>query len=357
MEVQITPCREDQRKPIPTDDSQLGFGRIFTDHMFRMSYEPERGWHDPRIVPFGPLSLSPASMVLHYGQEVFEGLKAYRGRDGGVRLFRHRDNFERLNRSCERLVIPPLDVDLMVEATRKLVLLDREWIPGSPGCSLYIRPTVIATDPYVGVAPSQTYLCFIIIGPVGAYYPEGFNPVGIWASSEYVRAVRGGMGEAKTGGNYAGSLKAQMAAREEGYAQVLWLDALERRYVEEVGTMNIFFKIDGEVVTSPLTGSILPGITRDSVLRLLAHWGIPTQERRLSIDEIFEAGKEGALEEVFGSGTAAIVTPVKEIAYKGDRLTVGDGSTGPLARRLYETILAIQYGEGDDPFGWCERID
>jgi branched-chain amino acid aminotransferase len=357
MEITISPCSDAQRKPMPTDESKLGFGRHFTDHMFMLSYNPEQGWHDARIVPYGPLSLSPAAMVLHYGQEVFEGLKAYRGPDGSVRLFRPRDNYERLNRSCDRLVIPPLPVDLLCEATRQLVLLDQAWIPRSPGCSLYIRPTVIATDPFVGVAPSQTYLCYIIIGPVGAYYPEGFNPVGIWASDEYVRAVRGGMGEAKTGGNYAGGLKAQAAARAAGYSQVLWLDALERRYVEEVGTMNIFFKIDGTVITSPLTGSILRGITRDSVLRLLEHWGVSAEERMLSIEDLFAAGKNGTLEEVFGSGTAAIVTPVKEIAYKGETLAVGDGTTGPLAQRLYDTILGIQYGTGDDPFGWSERID
>ncbi len=357
MEIKVTPCSEDQRKPIPTDADKLGFGKYFSDHMFKMEYNPQKGWHNARIEPFGPLSLSPASMVLHYGQEVFEGLKAYHGPDDSLRLFRPRDNYERLNRSCERLVIPPLDVDVMVEATRQLVQLDQAWIPRAPGCSMYVRPTVIATDPYVGVAPSETYLCFIIVGPVGAYYPEGFNPVGIWASADYVRAVRGGMGEAKTGGNYAGSLKAQMAARKEGYAQVLWLDALERKYVEEVGTMNIFFKIDGKVVTSPLTGSILPGITRDSVIKLLGPWNIEVEERMLSIDDLFAAGKDGSLEEIFGSGTAAIVTPVKEIAYKGDKLAVGDGTTGPVAQRLYDTILAIQYGSGDDVFGWSERID
>ncbi len=357
MDIKVTPCSDSQRKPIPTDDNALGFGRLFSDHMFLMNYDPDRGWHNARIEPYGPLSLDPASMVLHYGQEVFEGLKAYRGADSSVRLFRPRDNYERLNRSCERLVIPPVDVDLMVEATKQLVMLDKAWIPRSEGCSMYVRPTIIATDPFVGVAPSQTYLCYIIVGPVGAYYPEGFNPVGIWASADYVRAVRGGMGEAKTGGNYAGSLKAQAAAKAEGYSQVLWLDALERKYVEEVGTMNIFFKINGTVITSPLTGSILPGITRDSVMRLLTHWDMPVQERMLTIDELFAAGADGSLEEIFGSGTAAIITPVKEIAYKGDKLNVGDGTTGPVAQRLYDSILALQYGTGEDPFGWSERID
>ncbi|MFH2006697.1 MAG: branched-chain amino acid aminotransferase [bacterium] len=357
MKIPITTVSDDQRKPVPSDDSKLGFGQYLTDHMFMLDYAPDRGWHDPRIVPYGPLSLDPAALVLHYGQEIFEGLKAYHGRDGGVRLFRHRENLERLNRSCDRMVIPALDVDLLSDAVRQLVLLEREWIPRTEGCSLYIRPTVIATSAILGVRPSPNYLCYVIVGPVGAYYPEGFNPVGIWASSEYVRAVRGGVGEAKTGGNYAASLKAQAAAQAAGYSQVLWLDALERRYVEEVGTMNIFFKIDGTVITSPLTGSILPGVTRYSVLTLLERWGVPVQERLLGIDEIFEAGRQGTLEEVFGSGTAAIITPVKEIAYQGDKLPVGDGTTGPVAQKLYDTILGIQYGYGEDPFGWGERID
>jgi branched-chain amino acid aminotransferase len=356
MEIPITKIAEGEMKPVPTDDSKLGFGQHFTDHMFLVDYDLEQGWHDPRIEPYHDLTLSPAAMVLHYAQEVFEGLKAYHGRDGKVRLFRHRENLTRLNRSNQRMMIPDIDEGLWSEAIQQLVLLDRAWLPKTEGCSLYIRPTVIATDPFLGVRPSNRYLGYVIVGPVGAYYPEGFNPVPIWVSDEYVRAVRGGVGDAKTGGNYAASLKAQMAAKEAGYSQVLWLDAMERKYVEEVGTMNIFFRIDGTVITSPLTGSILPGVTRDSVLRLLEHWGVPVEQRRLSIDEVFEAGKKGILQEVFGSGTAAIITPVKEIAYRDERLPVGDGTTGELAQRLYDFILGIQYGYGEDPFGWGEVI-
>jgi branched-chain amino acid aminotransferase len=357
MDLAITKVASDRKKPIPTDDSTLGFGRRFSDHMFLTEYDPKRGWHDPRIEPYRALSLDPACMVLHYGQEVFEGLKAYHGADGHLRLFRHRENLARLNRSNARMMIPAIDEELWSQAIRELVRLDRDWVPRTHGCSLYIRPTIIAVDPFLGVRPSDSYLGYVILSPVGAYYPEGFNPVRIWVSDEYVRAVRGGVGEAKTGGNYAASLKGQAAAKEKGFSQVLWLDALERRYVEEVGTMNIFFQIDNTVITSPLTGSILPGITRDSVLSLCRHWGLSVQERRLSIDEIYEAGKQGTLQEVFGAGTAAIITPVKEIAFKGDKLPVGDGTTGPTAQRLYDTILGIQYGSGEDPFGWGEVID
>lgn len=356
MDIPVTRVPEDQRAPIPTDDSALGFGKIFTDHMFVVEYDRGKGWHSPRVEPRHPFTLDPAAMVLHYGQEIFEGLKAYHGKDDKVRLFRHRENLKRLNRSCDRMMIPAIDPDVWSAGIKELVRVDQAWIPTTHGCSLYLRPTIIATDPFLGVRPSDTYLGYVIAGPVGAYYPEGFNPVGIWVSDEYVRAVRGGVGDAKTGGNYAASLKAQMAAKEAGYSQVLWLDALERRYVEEVGTMNIFFQIDGTVITSPLTGSILPGVTRYSVIDLLRHWGVPVEERRLSIDEVMEAGKKGTLEDVFGSGTAAIITPVKEIAYKGETLLVGDGATGPTAQRLYDALLAIQYGEGDDPHGWGEVI-
>ena len=356
MEIPVTPIAEGEMKPIPTDDSKLGFGQHFTDHMFLVDYDPETGWHNARIEAYRPLTLDPAAMVLHYAQEVFEGMKAYHGRDGRIRLFRHRENLERLNRSNDRMMIPAIDEESWSAGIKALVNLDRRWLPKTEGCSLYIRPTIIATDPFLGVRPSSQYLGYVIIGPVGAYYPEGFNPVPIWVADEYVRAVRGGVGDAKTGGNYAASLKAQVKAKEAGYSQVLWLDALERKYVEEVGTMNIFFRIDGKVITSPLTGSILPGITRDSVLRLLEHWGIEVEQRRLSIDEVFEAGKKGTLQEVFGSGTAAIITPVKEIAYRDDMLSVGDGTTGELAQRLYDSILGIQYGYGDDPFGWGEVI-
>jgi branched-chain amino acid aminotransferase len=341
----------------PSDESNLGFGRVFSNHFFLMDYDPKRGWHDPRIEPYRKLELDPATMVLHYGQEVFEGLKAYRGKDDGVYLFRYRDNLVRMQRSCARMKIPTFDEDVVADGLRQLVLLDRDWIPVAEGCALYIRPTVIAMDPFLGVRPSDTYLFYIITGPVGAYYPEGFNPVSIYVSDTYVRAVRGGTGEAKTGGNYAAGLAAQHEARSKGYSQVLWLDAVEHRYVEEVGTMNICFVIDGKVVTSPLDGTILHGVTRDSALRMCRDWGFEVDERPIPIDEVCAKARSGALTECFGTGTAAIISAVGSICYKGEVTTIGDGGTGTLSRRLYTTLLQMQRGFVDDPHGWVERID
>jgi branched-chain amino acid aminotransferase len=357
MEIKIRKVRPAKKKAIPTDDSKLGFGRYFSDHMFLMEFDRDQGWHSPRIEPHRPLELDPAAMVLHYGQEAFEGLKAYRGKDGGIYLFRFKDNLARMNRSCRRLVIPEFDLEQVSDGLRRLVLLDRDWIPKSSGCALYIRPNVIATDPFLGVRPSDKYLYYIITGPVGAYYPEGFNPVSIYVSDQYVRAVRGGIGEAKTGGNYAASLLGQIDAKEKGFTQVLWLDAIERKYVEEVGTMNIFFKLGDEVVTSPLTGSILPGVTRDSVIQVLKKWGQKISERMLSIDEVIEGQKTGRLTEAFGTGTAAIISPVGNIHYKGQNYKVADGKTGALSQKLYDYLLALQYGQEQDPFGWITRID
>ncbi len=357
MEISITPVDETRRKPHPQDESALGFGQYLSDHMFQMDYSPENGWHNPRIGPLENLSLSPAAMVLHYGQEAFEGLKAYRGKDDGVRLFRYRKNFERLNASCERLCMPLLDIDQVSDAMKQLVLLDRSWIPKTEGCALYIRPNIIANEPHLGVRVSQNYLFYIVVGPVGAYYPEGFNPIRIMVSDQYVRAVEGGVGYAKTSGNYAASLLAQQVAKEKGFTQVLWLDAKERRYVEEVGTMNIFFAIGDEVITAPLQGTILPGVTRDSVLHILKGWGLNAVERRLGIDEITAAAESGELKEVFGTGTAAIISPVGEVCYMDRVFKVADGKTGALSQRLYDHILDIQYGAIEDPYGWTERID
>jgi branched-chain amino acid aminotransferase len=356
MDIQITTISPDQKKTIPRDGSALGFGRHFTDHMFFMNYSSKDGWHNPRIEPHQPLTLDPACMVLHYGQQVFEGLKAYRGADGGVYLFRHAYNFERMNRSCQRMVIPTLDTDTAIAGLKELIRLDQDWIPTDDGCSLYIRPTIIATDPFLGVRPSDTYLFYILAGPVGAYYPEGFNPISIYVSDRYVRAVSGGTGEAKTSGNYAGSLAAQMEAKQAGYSQVLWLDAQERKYIEEVGTMNIFFKIGDKLITSPLTGSILPGNTRAAVIHLAKEWGTPVVERKLSIDEVVETAKSGELQEVFGCGTAAIIAPVKQLSYQDQEYQVGTGETGELAGKLYRYILDIQYAKLDDPYGWREKI-
>ena len=321
-----------------------------------MPYHAGKGWHDPLIEPYRALQLDPTAMCLHYAQEIFEGMKAYRGKDGALFMFRPMENVRRMNVSAERLCMPQVDEDLFMEAVTKLVRLEKDWIPHGSGTSLYIRPTMIATEPALGVHPSHEYLFFIIAGPVGAYYAEGFGPTKIFVTEDYVRAVPGGTGYCKAGGNYAASLYASEIAQKKGYTQVLWLDAVERKYVEEVGTSNMFFMIDDELITSPLTGSILPGITRDSVLQLSKNWGIKVSERRLSMDEIMEAIAKETLQEAFASGTAAIVSPVGELCYRGKEYRVGDGKTGKLTDRLYNEILQIQYGMKDDPFGWRIKI-
>ncbi|MGM0426896.1 MAG: branched-chain amino acid aminotransferase [Thermodesulfobacteriota bacterium] len=357
MEIKVTKASSDQLKPKPADESKLGFGDLLTDHMFLMNHETRKGWFDPRIEPFHDLEINPAAMVFHYGQEVFEGLKAYRGQDGKINLFRPRKNFERMNRSARRLCMPEVDTDLVMEGMKQLILLDREWVPKSPGTSLYIRPTMLATEPHLGVRPAQTYLFYIIIGPVGAYYKEGLNPVRIYVEDFFVRAAVGGTGEAKTSGNYAASLLAAEEAKEKGFTQVLWLDAKERKYVEEVGTMNMFFLIDDEVITAPLTGTILPGVTRQSVIRLVTDWGFKVSERSLSIDEVVQAATEGRLKEAFGTGTAAVISPVGQITYMGQNYVVAGGKMGEVSQRLYDEIVAIQYRQKPDPYGWVEMID
>lgn len=353
--MQITLHKADSLKEHP-EDSKLGFGTFFTDHMFNMDYNPEKGWHNLRIEPYAPLEMDPSTMVLHYGQAIFEGLKAYRTDSGEIQLFRPRDNFKRMNRSAHRLCIPQLDEDAVIEAMLELLRLEKSWVPSEPGTSLYIRPTIIAMDPYIGLRSSHTYRFFIILSPVGAYYPEGFDPVKIWVTPEYVRAVRGGVGEAKTAGNYAASLFATELANKDGYTQVMWLDGIERRYVEEVGSMNIFFIIGDEIVTPALTGSILSGITRDSVIKLAELWGKKVVERRIAIDEIYDAHAKGELKEVFGSGTAAVISPVGNIKYDGKEITIGDGNVGPFAARLFKELADIQYGRADDPFGWIVPV-
>lgn len=356
MEIRVREAEQDKRKPRPTDESKLGFGDIFTDHMFLMDYEAENGWYAPRIEPYGNLSLDPAAMGIHYGQEVFEGLKAYRGKDGGIYLFRPEKNIDRLNRSCRRLCMPEVDPDTTMEALKRLISLDREWVPRSSGTSLYIRPTMIATEPHLGVRPSNTYIFFIILGPVGAYYKEGFSPVKIYVEDHYVRAAEGGTGEAKTAGNYAASLLAAEEAKKKGFTQVLWLDSKEHRFVEEVGTMNMFFVLRDEVITAPLAGTILPGITRDSAIHLLKEWGWKVSERPLSIDEVIEGCKNGDLKEAFGTGTAAVISPVGQIDYKGEDYTIAGGKIGELSQKLYDEIMAIQYVEKADPYGWVTKI-
>jgi branched-chain amino acid aminotransferase len=353
--MQLTITKSESLKPKP-DDSQLGFGRIFTDHMFVMDYTIEKGWLNPRIEPYHPFPMDPATMVLHYGQGVFEGLKAYRTDMDAIQLFRPKDNFKRLNRSSNLLCIPPVDEAFALSALKQLLTIEKEWVPRAPETSLYIRPTIIATDPFLGVRASFTYRFFIILSPVGAYYPEGFNPIKILVSKEHVRAVRGGVGEAKTPGNYAASLLAGNKAHDEGYTQVLWLDGVTQEYVEEVGSMNIFFVIDDEIITPELSGSILPGITRDSVIRLARSWGMSVVERKISITDVLAAHASGSLKEIFGSGTAAVISPVGELKYGDAVISVGDGGVGPISNRLFNAIQDIQYGKAEDVMGWIEAV-
>lgn len=352
LDIRIEKTTNPKAKP----EGPLGFGKIFTDHMFVMNYTEGKGWHDARIVPYGDLTLSPSSMVFHYGQEMFEGLKAYRGEDGKTYLFRPDMNAKRTNATNDRLCIPHLPEEDFVQAVKAVVKVDEDWVPTEKGTSLYIRPFIIATDAFLGVAPSKTYLFIIILSPSGAYYASGLQPVGIWIEDDYVRAVKGGMGFAKTGGNYAASLAAQVKAHDAGYSQVLWLDGVERKYIEEVGAMNIFFKIDGEIVTPMLNGSILPGITRDSVLTLCRDWGYKVSERKISVEELLEAQKSGKLEEVFGTGTAAVISPVGKLRYKDDVMTIGDGGIGEVSQRLYDTVTGIQLGKLEDKFGWRQTV-
>ena len=350
LDIKITKTTEPKQKPAA--DQPLGFGKIFTDHMFIMNYTEGQGWHDPRIVPFQNISLSPAAMVYHYGQEMFEGLKAYKGDNDEVYLFRPDMNAKRTNVTNERLCIPSIPEEDFVQAVKTVVDIDRDWIPTTPGTSLYVRPFIIATDEFLGVAPSHTYMFMVILSPSGAYYSSGLAPVGIWIEDEYVRAVRGGMGFAKTGGNYAASLIGQVKAHNEDYSQVLWLDGVERKYIEEVGSMNIFFKIDGKVVTPALNGSILPGITRNSTIQLCKDWGYEVEERRISVDELIDAQKSGKLEEVFGTGTAAVISPVGKLRYVDDVMLINNGEIGELSQKLYDTMTGIQYGKLEDKFGW-----
>ena len=344
-------------KTLPGKDDKLEFGTIFTDHMFLMDYKEGKGWYDPRIVPYQNLSLDPAAMIFHYGQEMFEGLKAYKTADGKIQMFRPDKNIERANHSNERLCIPKIPEDIFMDALKTLVKTEERWVPDKPGTSLYIRPFVIATEPHLGVRPSDTYIFAIITCPVGAYYPEGLNPVKIWIEDEYVRAIKGGIGEAKTGGNYVASMIAQEKAHEEGYSQVLWLDGAERKYIEEVGAMNIFFKIDGKVVTPKLNGSILPGITRRSVLDLCEKWGIPAEERKVSAQELLDAYNAGKLEEVFGTGTAAVISPVGELKWEDHIMPINGGKIGEFSQKFYDTVTGIQTGKIKDEMGWIVEVN
>mgnify|MGYP005843398947 CR=1 FL=1 len=353
QQIRIEKTNSSKVKP---DQNKLGFGKYFTDHMFIMDYTEGQGWHDARIVPYAPLQLDPASAVLHYGQSVFEGLKAYKTNDGRTLLFRPARNIERLNSSNERMCMPTIDLDFGVEAIKALVKVDNDWIPAAEGTSLYIRPFMFAVDPYLGVKPSGTYKFVIILSPVGAYYPEGINPIRIYVEDKYVRAVKGGTGFAKTCGNYAASLKAQAEAASQGYIQVLWLDGIERKYVEEVGSMNVFFKINGEVITPALQGSILPGITRASVIELLKDLGVKVTEKRIDIQELYDAHAKGQFDEAFGTGTAAVISPIGELNWAGNKITVNEGKIGELSYKLYNTITGIQNGVLEDKYGWTTEV-
>ena len=355
MDIQLQKVDKDLLRDKP-DESALGFGQYFADHMFLMQYDKGRGWHDATIKGYQNFSLDPAAMVLHYGQAIFEGLKAYRGKDNRIFLFRPEDNLKRMNTSAERMCMPTIPVTDVLEGLKTLLRLDEAWVPAVDGATLYIRPTMVASEAALGVHPADQYLFFIITSPVGAYYAEGFNPVKIYVTDKYVRAVPGGVGHVKTAGNYAASIMAAVEAQELGYTQVLWLDAVERKYIEEVGTSNIFFLIGDELITPPLTGSILPGITRDSVLQLAEDWGVQVTERPISIDEVITANDTGSLQEIFATGTAAVISPVGELDYQGRICTINRGKTGELSQRLFDEIQAIQHGFREDPHGWVVEL-
>lgn len=353
MEISITKTITPKTKP---DESNLVFGTVFTDHMFIMDYKEGKGWYDPRVVPYGPLEMDPASMVLHYAQETFEGLKAYKTKDGIIQLFRVEDNMKRLNQSNERLCIPKIDEKLSVEAIKTLVEVDQDWIPQLEGTSLYIRPFVIGTDARIGVKPSDTYKFMIILSPVGSYYKEGISPTKIYVEDKYVRAVPGGIGYSKTGGNYAASLRAETEAKARGYSQVLWLDGQERKYVEEVGTSNAFFMVDGVAYTSPLQGSILAGITRNTTITLLKEMGIEVKEEKFTVEQLFQWYEEGKLEEAFATGTAAVISPIGQLGWKEKDIIINNFEIGEISQKIYDTITGIQNGSIEDTYNWITKL-
>jgi len=354
MNISITRNNAPKVKP---ESSILGFGQYFTDHMFIMDYSAKEGWHDARIVPFGPIPLHPASTVLHYGSEIFEGMKAYRRADGKVQLFRPMENIRRMNNSAERLCLPQIPEEDMLEAILALVKIDEDWTPSANGTSLYLRPFLYGNDETLGVHTVHNATFVIIASPVGSYYKEGINPVKIMIEDEDVRAVRGGTGYAKCGGNYAASIRAGERAGQKGYSQVLWLDGVERKYIEEVGAMNVMFKIGDEIVTPALSGSILPGITRKSCIDLLKSEGYTVSERLLSIDELAQALENGTLKEAWGCGTAAVISPIGELCYKGEKYVINEGKIGAVSQHLYDTLTGIQWGKTEDKFGWTHSID
>jgi len=354
LDIKITLTNTPKEKPV--DSPKMSFGKISTDHMFVMEYNPEQGWHDARIVPYAPFQLDPACVVFHYAQELFEGLKAYRTADNKIQLFRPECNGQRMIDSSERMCIPPVPVEDFVQAVKALVEVEKDWVPRSEGTSLYIRPFVIATDVGMGVHASHNYIFSIICFPSGAYYAEGIDPVRIYVEDEYIRAAPGLTGFTKCGGNYAASILAGEIAAQKGFAQVLWLDGVERKYVEEVGAMNIMFKIDGKIYTAACEGTVLPGVTRRSCIELLRDWGYEVIEGKLAIETVMQAGREGKLEEVFGTGTAAVISPVKELCWKDESVVINDGKIGSLTQKLYDNLTGIQWGKLADEKGWITPV-
>lgn len=354
MKINTTSVEKSRLSDVDFDNLQ--FGQMFSDHMVDMQYKDGQ-WNPPVITPYAPISFHPSMHALHYGQAVFEGMKAYYADDNTINLFRPEDHHQRLNNSCRRLCIPEISKDSFINSLERLLKLDHQWVPKTQGHALYVRPFVFASQEYIAARAAEEYRYMVITSPVAAYYKEGFNPVSLTTSDKFVRAVQGGTGEAKAAGNYGGSFYPAQKAQEEGYTQVLWLDAKENKYVEEVGTMNIFFLINDKLVTPQLGGTVLPGITRRSVIALAKEWGVEVEERRITIDEIFEAHAEGTLQEVFGSGTAAVISPVGLIHHQGKTITLDQENVGPFAQKTFDTITGIQYGKLDDPFGWVHPVE
>ena len=353
MEIKVTRAAQLKEKP---ESSKLVFGKCMTDHMFIIDYDEGQGWHDARIVPYGPLMIDPAAKVLHYAEEIFEGLKAYRTAEGSIQLFRVMDNIRRMNLSADRLCMPQIPEEMAFEGIKALVEMEQEWVPHEKDTSLYIRPFMIGLDAALGVHSSHHVQFIVVVCPVGAYYPEGLNPVKIYIEDQDVRAVKGGTGMAKTGGNYAASLRAGNRAEQKGYTQVLWLDGVHRKYIEEVGAMNVMFKVAGKILTPDLNGSVLDGITRRSCIQLLKDWGYEVEERRISAEELFEAAKNGTLEEAWGTGTAAVVSPIGELAEGDEKCIINNNQIGEVTQKLYDQLTGIQWGRVEDPHNWITKI-
>lgn len=352
MNIKVEKVKELKEKPQGT----LGFGKIFTDYMFVMDWSRDKGWYDERIIPYGPMTIDPVAMVLHYAQETFEGLKAYRGKDNSIYLFRPEMNARRFANSNRRMCMPEVPEEMFIDAIAELVKFEEEWIPTGEGESLYIRPFMYATQSGLGVDEADSYRFIIVLSPVGAYYPQGVNPVKIYVEDELTRATVGGTGFVKCGGNYAGSLAGQVKAKKLGYSQVLWLDGVHRKYVEEVGAMNAMFLVNDTVITAPIEGTVLAGVTRDSIINLLKDWGYKVEERKIEIDELMEKGRTGELKEAWGTGTAAVISPIGELFYKGDKVEINDFKTGELTRKLYDTLTGIQWGNMEDKYSWRRKI-